>query len=57
MQSRNTNSQKFPTVENLEMWDNNEDSIELSSEALLQNSDNGAVRVIFTTYNEFEKLL
>merc|ERR1719411_898327 len=57
MQARNTQSQKFPTVENLEMWDNQEDSIELASQSLLDNSENGAVRIIFATYNEFDQLL
>lgn len=57
MQARNTQSQKFPTVENLEMWDNQEDSIELTSNALQENSENGAVRIIFATYNEFDQLL
>ena len=57
MQARNTQSQKFPTVENLEMWDNQEDSIELTSTALQENSENGAVRIIFATYNEFDQLL
>ena len=57
MQARNTQSQRFPTVENLEMWDNQEDSIELTSQSLLDNSENGAVRIIFATYNEFDQLL
>ena len=57
MQARNTKSQKFPTVENLEMWDNQEDSIELASSSLQDNSENGAVRIIFATYNEFDQLL
>ena len=57
MQARNTQSQRFPTVENLEMWDNQEDSIELASSSLLRNSENGAVRIIFATYNEFDQLL
>ena len=57
MQARNTQSQKFPTVENLEMWDNQEDSIELTSTALQENSENGAVRIIFATYKEFDQLL
>merc|ERR550539_2157149 len=52
MQARNTQSQKFPSVENVEMWDNQEDSIELSSLALQENSENGAVRIIFATYNK-----
>merc|ERR1711892_996330 len=51
MQARNTQSQKFPTV------DNQEDSIELTSNALQENSENGAVRIIFATYNEFDQLL
>ena len=57
MQARNTQSQRFPSVENLEMWDNQEDSIELASSSLLRNSENGAVRIIFATYNEFDQLL
>ena len=57
MQARNTLSQRFPSVENLEMWDNQQDSIELSSRTLLDNSQNGAVRIIFATYNEFDELL
>ena len=58
MQARNTQSQRFPTsVEHLETWDNQEDSIELASSSLLDNSENGAVRIIFATYNEFDQLL
>ena len=57
MQTRNTRDQRFPTVENLEMWDNQEDSIVLASQSLLDNSENGAVRIIFATYNEFDQLL
>lgn len=57
MQARNTVSQRFPTVENLEMWDSQQDSILLSSRALRENSENGAVRIIFATYNEFDELL
>merc|ERR550539_2000701 len=57
MQARNTQSQRFPSVENVEMWDNQEDSIELGSQSLLDNSENGAVRIIFATYSEFDQLL
>ena len=57
MQARNTQSQRFPSVENVEMWDNQEDSIELGSQSLLDNSQNGAVRIIFATYSEFDQLL
>ena len=57
MQARHTQSQRFPTVENLEKWNNQEDSIELASTSLLDNSENGAVRIIFAAYNEFDQLL
>ena len=57
MQARSTGAQRFPTVENLEMWDGQEDEIELSSAALQENSENGAVRIIFAAYNEFDQLL
>ena len=57
MQARNTRSQRFPSVENLEMWDDQEDSIELASSSLLRHSENGAVRIIFAAYNEFDQLL
>ena len=46
MQARNTRSQRFPSVENLEMWDDQEDSIELASSSLLRHSENGAVRIM-----------
>merc|ERR1719333_1401001 len=57
MQARSTGTQRFPSVENLEMWEGQEDEIELSSAALQENSENGAVRIIFATYNEFDQLL
>ena len=58
MQARNTQSQKFPTqLENMEMSDNQDDSIELSRTSLFANSENGAVRIIFASYNEFDQLL
>merc|ERR1719422_1550272 len=57
MQARSTGTQRFPSVENLEMWDGQEDEIELSSSSLLRNSENGAVRIIFASYNEFDQLL
>jgi len=57
MQARTTQNQKFPTVEHLEMWDNQEDSIELTAKALQENSENGAVRIIFASFNEFDQLL
>ena len=57
MQARSTGTQRFPSVENLEMWDGQEDEIELSSAALQENSENGAVRIIFASYNEFDQLL
>ena len=57
MQARSTGTQRFPSVENLEMWDGQEDEIELSSAALQENSENGAVRIIFAAYNEFDQLL
>ena len=58
MQARETQAQRFPTVmENIEMWSHQEDAIELSSIALQENSENGAVRIIFASYNEFDQLL
>ncbi|TRY70742.1 hypothetical protein TCAL_12812 [Tigriopus californicus] len=57
MQSRNTMRQRFPSVESIESWNDHGDSIELASSALLQNGDNGAVRVIFSTFNQLDQLL
>merc|ERR1719270_2869398 len=49
MQSRNTHRQRFPSVEeNISTsWTSTGDSVELASQALLANGDNGAVRVVF----------
>ena len=57
MQSRNVHRQRFPSVESIESWNDHGDSIELEAESLLQNGDNGAVRVVFATYNELENIL
>eukprot|EP00095_Tigriopus_kingsejongensis_P003806 maker-scaffold465_size163580-snap-gene-0.18 protein:Tk03806 transcript:maker-scaffold465_size163580-snap-gene-0.18-mRNA-1 annotation:"latrophilin cirl" len=57
MQSRNTLRQRFPSVESIESWNDHGDFIELASSALLQNGDNGAVRVIFSTFNQLDQLL
>ncbi len=60
MQSRNAVRQRFPSsVESLDsssLWANG-DSIEISSRALLKNGENGAVRVVFATYNHLDQLL
>ena len=57
MQSRNAHKQIFPSVETIDTWTRSGDSIELSPEAILQNGYNGAVRVIFTAFNELDQLL
>jgi hypothetical protein len=57
MQSRNAHRQIFPSVETIESWASSGDSIELSPEAILQNGNNGAVRVIFTAFNQLNQLL
>ena len=60
MQSRNAIRQRFPSsVESLDsssLWSNG-DSIEVTSRALLKNGENGAVRVVFATYNQLDQLL
>ena len=65
MDARNPILQRFPAVENLEDWsrDHNvgqwsgEDSILLSPATLKDSSEDGVIRVIFTTYNEFDEIL
>jgi hypothetical protein len=65
LQARNAHAQRFPTVETLETWggsggDNNggqEDSLQLSARALLDHAENGAVRLVFVAYNEFDAIL
>ena len=57
MQTRTTVSQRFPSVEHLDMWRHQEDSITLSAATLTDNAQNGAVRIIFAAYNEFDELL
>ncbi len=57
MQSRNAHRQTFPSVETIESWTSSGDFIELSPEAILQNGNNGAVRVIFTAFNELDQIL
>ena len=57
MQSRNAHRQIFPSVETIESWNSSGDSIILSPEAILQNGNNGAVRVIFTAFNQLDQLL
>ena len=57
MQSRNAHRQIFPSVETIESWTSSGDSIMLSPEAILQNGNNGAVRVIFTAFNQLDQLL
>ena len=59
MQSRNTHRQRFPSVEeNISTsWTSTGDSVELASQALLANGDNGAVRVVFAAYHQLNRLL
>ena len=60
MQSRNTHRQRFPSVEeNIagSSWKSTGDGIELASQALLANGDNGAVRVVFVAYHQLNELL
>ena len=57
MQSRNAYRQVFPSVETIESWNSSGDQIVLSPEAILQNGNNGAVRVIFTAFNQLDQLL
>ena len=58
LQARNAHSQRFPTVETLETWgDGQEDTLHLSARSLIDHSENGAVRLVFVAYNEFDALL
>ena len=57
MQSRNAHRQVFPSVETIESWQSSGDLIILSPESILQNGNNGAVRVIFTAYNQLDQIL
>ena len=57
MQSRNAHRQIFPSVERIESWNGSGDEIILTPEAVLQNGNNGAVRVIFTAFNQLDQLL
>ena len=58
MQARNTHRQKFPSFEeNIAGWKSTGDTIELASQALLANGDNGAVRAVFVAYHQLNKLL
>ena len=58
MQSRNAYRQVFPSVEiETESWNSSGDLIVLSPEAILQNGNNGAVRVIFTAFTQLDQLL
>ena len=57
MQSRNAHRQIFPYSETIESWNSSGDSIILSPEAIRQNGNNGAVRVIFTAFNQLDQLL
>ena len=60
MQSRNTHRQSFPSFEEDiagASWTSTGDKIELASQALLANGDNGAVRVVFVAYHQLNKLL
>lgn len=65
MQSRNAIRQRFPSsVEVLDsssiggsgIWSNG-NSIEIGSRSLLKNGENGAVRVVFATFNQLDQLL
>ena len=49
--------QRFPTLESLETWEESQDSIELHPSTLLGASQDGAVRIIFAAYNQFDELL
>lgn len=60
MQARNTHRQRFPSFEEDitgSSWKSTGDTIELASQALLANGDNGAVRVVFVAYHQLNKLL
>ena len=57
MQARNAHKQIFPSIETTETWTTFGDKIELSPEAIIQNGNNGAVRVIFTAFNQLDQLL
>ena len=57
MQARNAHKQVFPSIETTETWTTFGDRIELSPEAIIQNGNNGAVRVIFTAFNQLDQLL
>ena len=57
MQARNAHKQIFPSIETTDSWTSFGDTIELSPEAIIQNGNNGAVRVIFTAFNQLDQLL
>ena len=54
---RNINELSFPSAEELQVWKSKEDWITLPAEALLENSDNGLVRVVLFAYEHMEDIL
>ncbi len=58
LQAQNAHAQRFPTVETLEDWgDGREDVLQLSARSIIDHSENGAVRLVFVAYNEFDAIL
>lgn len=57
MDTRSINELSFPSSEELQVWKSKEDWIILPAEALLENSDNGLVRVVLFAYEHMEDIL
>lgn len=57
MDTRSINELTFPSTEELQVWKSKEDWITLPSEALLENSDGGLVRVVLFAYEHMEDIL
>ena len=57
MDTRSINELTFPSTEELQVWKSKEDWIVLPSEALLENSDGGLVRVVLFAYEHMEDIL
>jgi hypothetical protein len=53
----NINELSFPSAKELQVWKSKEDWITLPAEAVLQNSDNGLVRVVLFAYEHMEDIL
>ncbi|XP_020288544.1 latrophilin Cirl-like isoform X3 [Pseudomyrmex gracilis] len=49
--------QVFPSEETEQMWTVSSDRVELTKAALLDNSDNGVVRLVFMAFDKLEEIL